>query len=150
MIINYIISLLLFFFILYQEVKLHNKRLNEGIKIRHKEEWFIRLVLLLPSIIMLSLPYKNRHDFTPEWFAISIAIKLLLAGGFLAFLWWELFDGFYNVKRKKPWRFIGTIENDESSTDNFLRKFSTKMQGIVKIGLIILSFGLLVLSKFIL
>lgn len=150
MILNYLISLLLFSLILYQEVNLHNKRLNEGKVIRHKEEWLIRAVLLLPSIIMLSLPYNNKYDFNTTFLIIIIILKLLLSGVFFAFLWWELFDGFYNTKRKKPWRFLGTIEQDESSADNFLRKFSTKKQAIIKIGAIIISLSLLVLSKFIL
>lgn len=149
-ILNCIISLLLFSIILRQEVNLHNKRLNNGVAIKHKEEWLIRAVLLLPSVILLSLPYYNKHDFNTFWLTATTAAKILISGGFLAVLWWELFDGFYNLKRKKPWSFIGTIEKDESFFDNILRRFSTKGQRILKIGLISLFLVLLVLSKILL
>jgi hypothetical protein len=54
-------------------------------------------------------------------------------------VWWELFDGFYNKMRGFKWRFNGTIDADDSKLDQFLYKIGDTWEGILKIGLILIS-----------
>lgn len=92
-------------------VRKWKKEFNSIQTINHKKTAFIRCLLLLPSTIGLSLS----HPW--PWYYALIPSTLIQF-----FLFWLLFDGLYNIKRNFNWWFMGTIDKDESVTDNFIRK----------------------------
>jgi hypothetical protein len=121
-----ILAIIWFFLVLKWDVNTDFKKWKENKPIKHTKEGIIRALLLLPSVVLLTLP-----DFT-IW-------KLLAAASLEASVWWELFDGLYNKKRGFKWRFNGSQEPDDSRLDKFLYHLSDSKETLLKWGLIILS-----------
>jgi len=130
---NYLYATIWFILVLWWDVWTDYKRWQRKIPINHVDEWVLRIVLLAPTIHLLSLPYD------PVWIFLPAS---LMVGA----LWWELFDGFYNKIRKFPWRFNGTVDPDDSWLDKILHKLSPLQETILKWGLIVISTTLYILS----
>ena len=114
-----------FVIVLYIDVKTDYKRLQTN-TINHKRGFILRSLGLLPSFFCLLLPV-NEH----------IILKSLTIIGLLGSFYWELFDGFFNLKRGYKWRFNGSDDKDDAVSDNILQKISPLEQAFLKIGLII-------------
>lgn len=84
-----------------------NKPVNHG-----KEAW-IRLVLLIPSIWILSPP---------------VLWVLLME----FFVYWTLFDGIYNKLRGFDWWFPGSVEKSDAILDKLQRKLGKTGSLILK------------------
>lgn len=120
-----LLAIIWFSGILYWDViSDYNRWMKESID--HTKEGIMRTFLLVPSTLLLCYP---------EFSIWNIVASVILQ----ATVWWELFDGFYNNKRRFHWRFNGTIEPDDPKLDIFLRKLSPRQQAALKWGLILIS-----------
>ena len=128
--INIIIGIVLLFCILYWDV---NTDFNKWVKnkpVRHNSEWRLRALLCLPVIILFTVahPAENGYSWNTFW---AFTCSCFMIG----FVWWLLFDGWYNVKRRKylkdtgaapsyyrqfTWWYVGSLEGWQS--DSFLDK----------------------------
>jgi Na+/H+ antiporter NhaC len=127
-----IIASILFAVVLFYTVSRHYKlwrtaqqqpNAGEATPIKHRNEFWLRALLLLPSLALFILA----KDFNLHTFMNSVSM--------VAYLFWFLFDGLFNLKRGKDWWFIGTIDKDESYFDNFKRKLGPVWTKIVQITL---------------
>jgi len=138
---NILLAAVLFYVILKWDVKSDLKKLNEGKLVKHGVEWVFRALLLSPTVLLLSLPFYL--DSTLE-----IILKLSISAALTAFTFWELFDGLYNKGRNMPWRYNGSDEAHDASTDKFLKKYTAKQQAFIKLGLISISLIAYLIVKF--
>jgi hypothetical protein len=138
-----IIACILFVAVLLYTVDRHYKlwrtaqqqpNAGEATPIKHKPEYRLRIMLLLPSIACFI--------HASSWQIISAVATLLMVG----FLFWFLFDGLSNLKRGKDWWFIGTIDKDESTFDNIKRWLGPVWTKIVQISFAIGSVLLYIFS----
>ena len=118
-----ILASILFFTILYLDVQSDYKKWKDNKPVNHFKEWAFRALFLVPSVILLALP----------WLSIS---KLIAASFMEGVLFWELFDGLYNKIRGFSWRFNGSKDKDDSWLDKLLYNLSPKQQMLLKWGLI--------------
>lgn len=130
---NCLIALIWFVGVLYWDVSTDYKKWKKKKPVDHTTDWLLRGLLIIPSTVLLSLP-----EITLQ----RIGAALLMQG----FLWWELFDGFYNLMRGFSWRFNGTVDPDDSFLDKILHKLSPLQETILKWGLIIIFTSLYILS----
>lgn len=121
-----LLAIVWFVIVLYVDIKTDYKRLQTN-TINHKRGLILRCIGLLPSFLCLLLPV-NQH----------IILKSLFTVGLLGSLYWELFDGLFNLKRGYKWRFNGSDDKDDAVSDNILQKISPIEQAFLKIGLIII------------
>lgn len=89
---------------------------KEGKPINHKRGLILRLLGLIPAILLIGWP-----SFL-----------------FVGFLYWFLFDGYFNTERNFDWWFTGSDDKDDAKTDDFLQKLTLRQHKLVKIGGIIL------------
>lgn len=122
---NYFLAILIFGGILYLDVLSDYQRWKENKSLPHFKQWVQRILLLSPSILLLSIP---NLDIT------TLTISSLLEGS----TWLLLFDGFYNKIRGFDWWFMGSIDKDESWWDKIQRKIPLKLLKVLKIGVPIL------------
>lgn len=130
---KYTLAFFCFGLVLWWDVKTDYRRWKNKKPINHKTDWLIRVLLISPSIVLLSFPSFH------IW---NIVFASLLEG----FLFWELFDGFYNKLRGFSWRFNGTIDPDDSFLDRILYKLTPIQETILKWGLILISALLYILT----
>ena len=93
------------------------------IPVKHKRKSIIRALFLLPSILLLCLPLPMS-----VW-------KILIVIGLEAFTYLLFFDGWYNLKRKQNWWFLGTVDEDDAWWDRVQRKLPLRLLKILKIGI---------------
>jgi len=122
---NKILAVLLFTILLYLNVNTDYNKWLKNILIKHTRNWFLRALELIPCIVLLNYP----------WFDIRQIISSTFLFGAI---WWEFFDGLYNIKRNFAWRFNGSKDKDDAFLDKILRKFTPKQQAILKWSLIII------------
>jgi hypothetical protein len=94
---------------------------NQGV--RHKKDFIIRCILLVPSLYL----FAKALPVTWVW-------SLIISGAMMGFVFWFLFDGLYNVIRGYKFFETGSIDKDESTTDNtqrFLGKFASILIKII-------------------
>lgn len=121
-----ILSIIYFFGILGWDISSDYKKWKKDIPINHTKDALLRILLLLPAIIGLSL-----HNFS--------ILMLLIATTMVFSWWWELFDGIYNKIRGLSWRYNGSFDPDDSKLDTFLYHLNTTQETLLKWGLILLS-----------
>lgn len=122
---KYIIAALGFIGVLWWDIISDYKQWKKKIPINHGNQLVLRAFLLIPSILLLVLPYES----------ISNVLAAICMEGAI---WWEFFDGFYNKIRGFSWRFNGSKDPDDSFLDKFLYKLSPVEETILKWGLIII------------
>lgn len=93
--------------------------------VKHGKEYWLRLALLIiPTVIFASL-----LDVSLWW---GLAVAATMQGS----LWWFLFDGLANVLRGYSWTFEGSIDENESLWDNFVRWLGNTWTVIIKVLLV--------------
>lgn len=101
----------------------------DGATVYHAREAWIRVLLLVPSILALA-------GFTPStgfW-------KRVGSAAFMVGAWfWLLFDSIYNLLRGYGIFFNGSDDPGDSVLDNFLQSIPDLLEAVIKFGLVILS-----------
>lgn len=123
---NIVLAILYFSIVLAWDITSDVHKWKINIPINHTKEAGIRILILIPSIILLSIPH-----FT--------IIKLLLSILLHFSLWWIIFDGFYNLLRGYDWNYTGSIDDDDATLDKVLRKLGPIWSNILKISILIIS-----------
>lgn len=113
-------------------VKKWNRERNSITVIKHKKTAWYRVAALSPSTIGLTVANGS------AWY-ISFSLSILVQ----FFLFWFLFDGFYNICRivdgkRIRWYVVGTIDDNEAATDNFIRRHGQSVKIIGCIVFIVL------------
>jgi hypothetical protein len=111
--------------VLWWDVESDYRKWKNNIPIEHTKEMIIRCLLLTPSGVAFWLGNPS---------LLILPVIVCMQGAW----WWEFFDGWYNKKRNKPWRYNGSTDPDDSKLDSFLYHLSAKKQGFLKWGLITL------------
>lgn len=118
-----LLAVMLFFLVLWWDINDDYKKWKNNISVKHGKEALIRILLLIPSIILLN-------------FTLPIDIvKILLTIALEAFTYLLLFDGIYNIKRRQNWWFLGTVDKDDALWDKIQRKIPLWLLKILKIGI---------------
>lgn len=131
-----IAATVLFIAALKIELRRDKKKREKGIDVKHKHKPWIRAVMLAPSMACFL-------SVTPAAWYFSVPI----VAGMEAFLWWMLFDGFYNLGNNKDWWFNGDAngKTDDSRIDKVLRTWSDEFEKAIKIsaaGLFVIAYVL--------
>lgn len=95
----------------------------KGESINHKKEFWLRIALLSPSLIMFIVCRGQ-----------PIVLSLIATFAMTGFVYWTLFDGQFNLLRKQRFFFTGSDDPDDATTDNFLQQIPEWLQAIIKIG----------------
>lgn len=92
--------------------------------VKHKTEWWVKAGLLTPAIAALA----SNTNLYP-------LLSVPLCSGILAFTFWFLFDGFYNLFRGFNFWFNGSpdLKQDDSLFDKFLRNLLPWQDAVVKL-----------------
>lgn len=122
----FLAAIIAFILILKWDVTDDYEKWKKELPVKHGKELIPRMLLLCIPGILFSIPV-----FPAVWAIITIPFML---GSW----WFEFFDGWYNKKRGFAWRFNGSVDKDDAKTDKFLRRFSPKVQAIIKWSLITL------------
>lgn len=91
---------------------------REDYTVNHKKKW-VRGFGLVPAAILLS--WDN-------WWL------LIPSPGLILFLYWLLFDGLYNLLRGFGWWYMGSDDEDDAETDNFLQRLPLWAHVTIKLG----------------
>jgi hypothetical protein len=94
--------------------------------IKHRKEFILRVALLLPSIVGLTII----HPWPWYWAIIPAAL-------ILSFNYWNLFDGWLNKKKKLSWFYNGDVTytgNTSNIDKKLLRRITDRQEFIIKIG----------------
>lgn len=102
----------------------------------HFKEWVLMAIASIPSIILLC------KESGLDWY-----LSAPLAGLMIAFFIWLFFDGLYNKLRGFGWWYNGSDEEDDAGTDKFLKSIPTWLQGVLKIGGLVLFITIYILTK---
>ena len=94
----------------------------KNIPVKHGKEALLRAYFLVPSVLLLCLPFPLNI-----W-------KIVTVAALEAFTYLLLFDGFYNLKRKFNWWFLGSVDPDDAWWDRVQRKIPLTLLKILKIG----------------
>ena len=91
--------------------------------VKHKTEWWLKAGLLTPVISALA----SSTNLYP-------LLSIPLCSGMVAFSFWIIFDGAYNIVRGFNFWFNGSpdLKKDDSLFDKFLRKLSPWQDAAVK------------------
>lgn len=111
--ISILIAAVLFTAVLIWDVETDLKKWKNNIAVKHAKEWWLRVALLLPTIILLTVAHPQENGYS--WATLKV---LLTVGWFVSFLWWLLFDGIYNNRRGYGWWFRGSF-NDKGHRDSW-------------------------------
>lgn len=125
-----ILAIVCFIVVMYLDVNSDYKRLETN-TIKHGRGLIVRVLGLLSSFGCLLFPLDNL-----TW--QHIGLKSIVIIGLLGSWWWEFFDGWLNTKRDKSWRYNGSDDPNDATTDNWLQELSPPQQMWLKWGLIIL------------
>lgn len=117
------IAVILFISVLAFDVFSDYAKWLEGESVKHTKEFFLRLALLSPSLLILIL-WKG------ESYIVITGVTLAMVG----FVYWSLFDGFYNLIRKFNFFFTGSDDPDDAISDNLLQSIPKWAQICIKIG----------------
>lgn len=137
---NYLFILLgaiAFFAVLYWDITTDIKKWKQERTVKHKKEAWQRIALLIPAMALLTF----FHPGVLIWSALCT--KLM---GF--FVYWMLFDGFYNKGRGKDWWYLGSIDADESALDNFIRTIGQTAHKVLKISGALIFTGIYIYTLF--
>jgi hypothetical protein len=138
----YLLPIILFIFPLAYKVKDNFEKWKIDIPVNHSKQWkWVALVEGLTS----GLGFIILSD-KPLWYSIPVSLFRI------AFWFWFLFDGWYNLIRKKyakesGWRltngqydfwYTGSDDRDDAVSDNILQRLTLWQHIALKVGLIIL------------
>lgn len=116
------VGILIFCLILDIFLILDMKQWNANTPIRHGKELTKRLPCLLIPAALFALAAHN-------WWSLGWAMLMMLC------YWWEFFDGLFNKRRDKSWRYNGSfndIGHKDAFTDKILKKLQPYEQTILK------------------
>ena len=99
------------------------KKWLKHISPKHSKEWWIMVVVNIPSIVVFTMESKLIWYFAAP-----------LSGAMIAFFLWLFFDGIYNLLRKYNFWFTGSDDKDDPKSDNFLQSIPVWLQAVIKIG----------------
>jgi len=117
------LPIILFIATLYWDVVSDYNKWLKGGGVSHTKEAWVRCLVLLPAIIgFVVLHHSNNWQ--------SIVYTLIME----FFLFWTLFDGFYNVIRGYDWWFTGSNESYDAKLDNLLQSIPLWLHKAIKIG----------------
>ncbi len=127
-----LIGLIYFFIVLFINVEYDVKVLKEKYITNHWIRFIIRIILVVPSTILI-----NVTDIT----VLNLTTTFFLLGA----IWWIIFDIYLNLRRGLDWNYIGT----ESAFDYIFIYFSFNqnpfiLQWEIKRLLLFLSFILFI------
>lgn len=137
-----ILASLLFILLLFWNVDRHYMLWKEAQKwpsaekrvpINHANEFKVRLVAFAPVVLMFCAAVKINIDDA----LIDLLFRLFIlvaSAGMVAFAFWFLFNGMFNKKRNQDWFFKGTVDLNESNTDNFLRNKPVFVVILIQLG----------------
>lgn len=117
------VATILFFIVLEFDVLSDYGKWLKGESINHKKEFWLRIALLSPSLIMFIVCRGQ-----------PIVLSLIATFAMTGFVYWTLFDGQFNLLRKQRFFFTGSDDPDDATTDNFLQQIPEWLQAIIKIG----------------
>lgn len=126
------LGLVALYLVIRWDVKADLKKLEQNIPVKHTKEAWERVKYLIPSFLCLILTLKINWDW---WLVAKIASTIAL----MMSLYWEFFDGLYNLGRNKKWTYTGSNDSDDAKSDNFLQQLTVTQQIIIKIGFIAVS-----------
>jgi hypothetical protein len=124
-----LLAFLWFSVVMYIDIQTDYKRIETN-TIKHGRGLILRSLGLLPSFGCLYFPLESL--VIP-----FLIVKAIVIIGLLGSVYWEFFDGLLNKKRNKPWRYNGSDDPNDASTDNFLQSLTPKQQRNLKWWLII-------------
>lgn len=138
----YIVPIILFLLPLAYKVKNNFEKWKIDKPVNHSKEW---KWVALAETTTSGLFFIFLSD-QPLWYSIPVSLFMI------AFWFWFLFDGWYNLIRKKyaersGWKLIngqydfwytGSNDKDDAVSDNFLQRLKPWQHKALKISLIIL------------
>lgn len=108
------------------------KKWSAGIPVDHGGKTVIkRLPYQLPSAI--GFAFFAGEGWGINWWGIPVAYLMM------NFFWWEFFDGVYNIRRDKRWRYNGSFNDPghtDAWTDKLLKRMKPWQQAVLKWGCI--------------
>ena len=125
-----ILGIVIFTVILYLDVQSDYKRLESN-TINHNRGTWLRILGLIPTFGCFYFPIDSLTFG-------HIALKVFIVAGLLFSWWWEFFDGWLNSKRGKSWRYNGSDDPNDATTDNWLQELSPPQQMWLKWGFIMI------------
>jgi hypothetical protein len=122
-----LVSCILFFAVLGLFLALHFRRWLQTRGVNHKRTALIRCACLLPSTAGFTMASPGQHFWV-----------FILAAFMQAFVFWVLFDGFYNRLRGFKWWYGGghndPTEKDDSILDQFISSTNGFLGQIIKLA----------------
>lgn len=118
-----ILAIIWFLCVLIYDVHDDYRKWKNNTSVKHRPEFWLRALMLLPSIFLMSLPFP-----LDIW-------KILVITALESFTYLLFFDGWYNIKRGQSWWFLGTVDSDDSWWDKQQRKISLPLLKILKTGI---------------
>lgn len=106
----YLAAILLFVAVLVWDVVTDYQKWLKQRVVQHSKDAWLRILLLLPSIVCFIIAHPVN-----EWWVMAVVLSMT------GFVFWFLFDGFYNILRGENWWFTGSNDADDAHTDDFLQ-----------------------------
>jgi len=91
--------------------------------VAHTKEAWLRCLLLSPAIVLFTIAHLGN-----SWWHLVYAVVMCF------FVFWIVFDGFYNVLRGFNWWYTGSDDKDDAGTDNFLQSIPLWLHILIKLG----------------
>lgn len=138
----YILPIILFFLPLAYKLKNNFEKWKIDKPVNHSKEWKWVALAEATTAGLFFIILSGRE----LWYSIPVSLLMI------AFWFWFLFDGLYNVIRKRyainsGWKLIngqydfwytGSNDKDDAVTDNFLQRLTPSQHKVLKVLLIIL------------
>jgi len=90
----------------------------------HNKGWLLKAGTSLPAVFL----FASCSNF--KWL-----VALIVSGVMCMFLFWLLFNVWYNIMRGFPPFYQGTNDKDDAKTDDFLQSFPTWLDATIQIAL---------------
>ncbi len=90
-----LLAIALLYLILRWDVFTDFKKWIKYQNVKHGSEWRLRALLCLPVVILFTMahPQENGYSWGTFWAFVCSSFMV-------GFVWWLLFDGWYNLKRR--------------------------------------------------
>lgn len=101
--------------------------------VNHGKEWLAVALLEVPVAYLFAKDGATGFSF-------MLLLDMLFAGGMIAFYFWFLFDGLYNLLRGHDWWFVGSPDTEggwyskDSWTEKLFRRTGIIGQIAIKLG----------------
>jgi len=126
----------------------HNKWADQK-TINHKREWLVMFFASWIPGYLFGLYNTPLSDWMPIKEAVvlfSFWISFLTSGVMMAFFIFNFFPGPYNLLRGLKWWYPGSDDSNDSITEKYLKKYSLGKQKAIKIGGLVISIILYILT----